>query len=42
MAGMSRAQAEVPATAGQRLRGRPFDTMLALASLVTNLLTSVP
>jgi len=41
MAGMSRAQAEVPATAGQRLRGRAFDTMLALAGLVTNLLTSV-
>ena len=41
MADMSRAQAEVPATAGQRLRGRAFDMMLALAGLVTNLLTSV-
>jgi cellulose synthase/poly-beta-1,6-N-acetylglucosamine synthase-like glycosyltransferase/peptidoglycan/xylan/chitin deacetylase (PgdA/CDA1 family) len=41
MAGMSRAQAEVSATAGQRLRGRALDTMLALAGLVTNLLTSV-
>jgi cellulose synthase/poly-beta-1,6-N-acetylglucosamine synthase-like glycosyltransferase/peptidoglycan/xylan/chitin deacetylase (PgdA/CDA1 family) len=41
MAGITRAQAEVPATAGQRLRGGAFDTMLALAGLVTNLLTRV-
>ncbi len=41
MAGISRSQAEVPATAGQRLRGGAFDAMLALAGLVTNLLTRV-
>jgi len=41
MAGLSRAQVEVPATPGQRLRGRIFDAMLALAGLVTNWLTRV-
>ena len=41
MAGLSRAQVEVPASAGQRLRGSAFDTMLALAGFVTNWLTRV-
>jgi peptidoglycan/xylan/chitin deacetylase (PgdA/CDA1 family)/GT2 family glycosyltransferase len=39
LAGIPRSQAEVPATTGQRLRGRIFDTMLALAGTITNLLT---
>jgi cellulose synthase/poly-beta-1,6-N-acetylglucosamine synthase-like glycosyltransferase/peptidoglycan/xylan/chitin deacetylase (PgdA/CDA1 family) len=39
LAGIPRAQAEVPATAAQRLRGRVFDAMLSLAGTVTNLLT---
>ncbi|MGH2879777.1 MAG: bifunctional polysaccharide deacetylase/glycosyltransferase family 2 protein [Solirubrobacteraceae bacterium] len=39
MAGIPRSQAEVPATGAQRLRGRVFDTMLALAATITNLLT---
>jgi cellulose synthase/poly-beta-1,6-N-acetylglucosamine synthase-like glycosyltransferase/peptidoglycan/xylan/chitin deacetylase (PgdA/CDA1 family) len=39
LAGIPRSQAEVPASAGQRLRGRVFDTMLALAGTITNLLT---
>ena len=41
IAGIPRSQVEVPATAGQRLRGRAFDAMLALAGLVTNWLTRV-
>lgn len=39
MAGLASWQAQVPASAGQRLRGRVFDTMLALAGAVTNWLT---
>jgi cellulose synthase/poly-beta-1,6-N-acetylglucosamine synthase-like glycosyltransferase/peptidoglycan/xylan/chitin deacetylase (PgdA/CDA1 family) len=39
LAGIPPAQAQLPATAGQRLRGSAFDTMLALAGLITNLLT---
>lgn len=39
MAGFAPWQAQVPASAGQRLRGRVFDTMLALAGTVTNWLT---
>lgn len=39
MAGLAPWQAQVPASAGQRLRGRAFDTMLALAGTVTNWLT---
>jgi cellulose synthase/poly-beta-1,6-N-acetylglucosamine synthase-like glycosyltransferase/peptidoglycan/xylan/chitin deacetylase (PgdA/CDA1 family) len=39
MAGLSRSQVELPASAGQQLRGRAFDAMLALAGFVTNLLT---
>ena len=35
MAGLSRSQVEVPASAGQRLRGSVFDAMLALAGFVT-------
>ena len=41
IAGIPRSQVEVPATAGQQLRGRAFDAMLALAGFVTNLLTRV-
>jgi cellulose synthase/poly-beta-1,6-N-acetylglucosamine synthase-like glycosyltransferase/peptidoglycan/xylan/chitin deacetylase (PgdA/CDA1 family) len=41
LAGIPRAQAEVPASAGQRLRGSVFDTMLGLAGMITNLLTRV-
>lgn len=39
LAGIPAAQAQLPATAAQRLRGSAFDTMLALAGLITNLLT---
>jgi peptidoglycan/xylan/chitin deacetylase (PgdA/CDA1 family)/glycosyltransferase involved in cell wall biosynthesis len=39
MAGLTAAQTQVPASAGQRLRGSAFDTMLSLAGLATNLLT---
>jgi cellulose synthase/poly-beta-1,6-N-acetylglucosamine synthase-like glycosyltransferase/peptidoglycan/xylan/chitin deacetylase (PgdA/CDA1 family) len=39
LAGISRVQAEVPATAGQRLRGEIFDMALALAGTITDLLT---
>lgn len=39
LAGLRPAQTQVPASAGQRLRGRAFDTMLGLAGTVTNLLT---
>jgi cellulose synthase/poly-beta-1,6-N-acetylglucosamine synthase-like glycosyltransferase len=41
MAGIAPSQVEVPATAGQRLRGSAFDAMLALAGFVTTLLTRV-
>jgi cellulose synthase/poly-beta-1,6-N-acetylglucosamine synthase-like glycosyltransferase/peptidoglycan/xylan/chitin deacetylase (PgdA/CDA1 family) len=41
LAGIPHAAAEVPASGGQRLRGRAFDTMLALAGFVTNFLTRV-
>ena len=39
LAGIPRATAEVPASAGERMRGSAFDAMLALAGLVTNWLT---
>jgi cellulose synthase/poly-beta-1,6-N-acetylglucosamine synthase-like glycosyltransferase/peptidoglycan/xylan/chitin deacetylase (PgdA/CDA1 family) len=39
LAGIPAAQAQLPATAAQRLRGSAFDTMLALAGFITNLLT---
>ena len=39
LAGISSAQAQVPATAGQRLRGSAFDAMLAFAGFITNWLT---
>ena len=39
LAGLAPWQSQVPASAGQRLRGRVFDTMLSLAGTVTNLLT---
>jgi cellulose synthase/poly-beta-1,6-N-acetylglucosamine synthase-like glycosyltransferase/peptidoglycan/xylan/chitin deacetylase (PgdA/CDA1 family) len=39
IAGLSPAQTQVPASAGQRLRGSAFDTMLSLAGTVTSLLT---
>jgi peptidoglycan/xylan/chitin deacetylase (PgdA/CDA1 family)/GT2 family glycosyltransferase len=39
LAGIPRAQAELPASAAQRLRGSAFDTMLALAGTITNWLT---
>jgi peptidoglycan-N-acetylglucosamine deacetylase len=41
MAGLSRSQVEVPASAAQRLRGSAFDAMLALAGFVTSWLTRV-
>jgi cellulose synthase/poly-beta-1,6-N-acetylglucosamine synthase-like glycosyltransferase/peptidoglycan/xylan/chitin deacetylase (PgdA/CDA1 family) len=41
LAGLTDAQAQVPATAAQRLRGRSFDLMLKLAGFVTALLTRV-
>jgi cellulose synthase/poly-beta-1,6-N-acetylglucosamine synthase-like glycosyltransferase/peptidoglycan/xylan/chitin deacetylase (PgdA/CDA1 family) len=41
LAGIPRAQAQLPASAGQRLRGGLFDTMLAIAGLVTTWLTRV-
>jgi cellulose synthase/poly-beta-1,6-N-acetylglucosamine synthase-like glycosyltransferase/peptidoglycan/xylan/chitin deacetylase (PgdA/CDA1 family) len=41
LAGISDSQAELPASAGQRLRGRLFDAMLAFAGFITNLLTRV-
>jgi cellulose synthase/poly-beta-1,6-N-acetylglucosamine synthase-like glycosyltransferase/peptidoglycan/xylan/chitin deacetylase (PgdA/CDA1 family) len=39
MAGLTAGQAEVTASAAQRLRGSAFDTMLKLAGTITNLLT---
>jgi cellulose synthase/poly-beta-1,6-N-acetylglucosamine synthase-like glycosyltransferase/peptidoglycan/xylan/chitin deacetylase (PgdA/CDA1 family) len=39
LAGLTPAQTQVPASAGQRLRGSAFDTMLAFAGTVTNWLT---
>jgi cellulose synthase/poly-beta-1,6-N-acetylglucosamine synthase-like glycosyltransferase/peptidoglycan/xylan/chitin deacetylase (PgdA/CDA1 family) len=39
IAGLSPGQTQVPASAGQRLRGSAFDTMLSLAGTVTSLLT---
>lgn len=41
LAGIPVAQAEVSASAGERLRGAAFDAMLALAGFVTNWLTRV-
>jgi cellulose synthase/poly-beta-1,6-N-acetylglucosamine synthase-like glycosyltransferase/peptidoglycan/xylan/chitin deacetylase (PgdA/CDA1 family) len=41
LAGIPEWQTEIAASAGQRLRGRLFDAMLALAGFVTNLLTRV-
>jgi peptidoglycan/xylan/chitin deacetylase (PgdA/CDA1 family)/GT2 family glycosyltransferase len=41
LAGIPIAQAEVPASAAQRLRGSAFDAMLGLAGFVTNFLTRV-
>ncbi len=41
LAGIPLAQAEVPASAAQQLRGSAFDWMLALAGFVTNTLTRV-
>jgi cellulose synthase/poly-beta-1,6-N-acetylglucosamine synthase-like glycosyltransferase/peptidoglycan/xylan/chitin deacetylase (PgdA/CDA1 family) len=41
LAGIPASQAEVPASAAQRLRGAAFDAMLALAGLVTDWLTRV-
>jgi cellulose synthase/poly-beta-1,6-N-acetylglucosamine synthase-like glycosyltransferase/peptidoglycan/xylan/chitin deacetylase (PgdA/CDA1 family) len=41
LAGIPVAQAELPASAAQRLRGAIFDAMLALAGFVTNWLTRV-
>ena len=39
LAGLPPAAVEVPATAAERLRGRAFDTMLAIAGAVTGFLT---
>jgi cellulose synthase/poly-beta-1,6-N-acetylglucosamine synthase-like glycosyltransferase/peptidoglycan/xylan/chitin deacetylase (PgdA/CDA1 family) len=39
LAGIPAAQAQLPASAAQRLRGSAFDTMLALAGWITNWLT---
>jgi peptidoglycan/xylan/chitin deacetylase (PgdA/CDA1 family)/glycosyltransferase involved in cell wall biosynthesis len=39
LAGIPAAQAQLSASAAQRLRGSAFDTMLALAGLITNWLT---
>ena len=39
LAGIPASAAQVPASAGQRLRGSAFDAMLAFAGLVTNWLT---
>jgi cellulose synthase/poly-beta-1,6-N-acetylglucosamine synthase-like glycosyltransferase/peptidoglycan/xylan/chitin deacetylase (PgdA/CDA1 family) len=39
IAGIPASQAQVPASAAQRLRGRAFEVMLALAGIVTSILT---
>jgi poly-beta-1,6 N-acetyl-D-glucosamine synthase len=41
LAGIPLSQAEVPASSGQHVRGQAFDTMLAVAGWVTNVLTRV-
>jgi cellulose synthase/poly-beta-1,6-N-acetylglucosamine synthase-like glycosyltransferase len=41
LAGIPIAQAELPASAAERLRGAAFDAMLALAGFITNWLTRV-
>ncbi|GAC1436909.1 MAG: glycosyltransferase [Solirubrobacteraceae bacterium] len=39
LAGLPQSALEVPATAGQKLRGTAFDVMLAIAGWITNVLT---